>query len=155
MISRLFAVRRGIGVVEYALGFNILLVLTVGVIDVARGVWISNSLSFLAREGTRYGTISTRTKAEIESHVVSRARLPDLDGDSVPDITVVATRCNGTMGSDNVTLTHVAVSAPFESLIGPIIGGIWGGGPLTLRASSRLYVEGTFDNPLAGLGGCP
>src|SRR5687768_4575614 len=101
MIARLFAVRRGVGIVEYALGFNILLLLTVGVVDIARAVWISSSLSYLAREGARHGTISSRTETEVEARVVARARLPDLDGNNLPDIVVVATRCNGTMGSDN------------------------------------------------------
>jgi Flp pilus assembly protein TadG len=154
MMRRLPRAHQGAGIVEYALGLNILLLLTLGLTDLGRAVWISNSLSYLAREGARHGAIASRTTTDIQNYVISRARLPDLDGNNGPDITVVATRCNTTIGTNNVSLTRVTVSANFESVTG-LIGGIWRNGPLQLNASSRTYVEGTFNNTLAGLGACP
>ncbi|MHB1005496.1 MAG: TadE/TadG family type IV pilus assembly protein [Chloroflexota bacterium] len=50
---------RGQALVEFALTLPILLLLTVGVIDLSRGVYYFNTLSNAAREGARFGIVLT------------------------------------------------------------------------------------------------
>ncbi len=50
---------RGQAVVEFALVLPIFLMLTVGVIDLGRGVYFYNTLASVAREGARFGIVLT------------------------------------------------------------------------------------------------
>lgn len=45
---------RGVGLVEFALVLPLLLILTLGVVDVSRGFWIKNIAYQAAREGARH-----------------------------------------------------------------------------------------------------
>ena len=49
--------RRGQALVEFALGMPLIILLTLAVIDLARGVYTYNTLSNCAREGARFGIV--------------------------------------------------------------------------------------------------
>ncbi len=51
--------QRGTAIVEFALVFPFLLVLTLGVIDMSRAFWIKNVATQAAREGARYLVVHT------------------------------------------------------------------------------------------------
>ena len=50
---------RGVGLIEFALILPLLLVLTLGVVDVSRGFWVKNVAYQAAREGARYLVVHT------------------------------------------------------------------------------------------------
>ncbi len=134
--------QRGQSLLEYAIGLNVLLLLTLGTIDLARGVWAYNTLAHLAREGARYGSAPTRTSAEIRSYVVSRSRLPDFGAGNV-------TVTRGLCGIDGPPVV-VTTTYRFDPIV-PLVAAAWGGGSLTLRASSQMYVQ----RGVSGVGACP
>ncbi len=57
--TRRFAGRddRGQALIEFALVLPVFLLITLGVIDLARAVWQENTLAYAAREGTRYAIV--------------------------------------------------------------------------------------------------
>ena len=131
-LGLLVRTRRGQNTLEYAIGLNILFLLTIGVVDLGRGVWAYNTLAHLAREGARYGSAPSRTSDQIVAYVVSRAVLP---GFSASNVSVVRGKCGVESQPVVVTTTY-----RFESIT-PFISRAWGGGPLDMRAESRMYVE--------------
>lgn len=71
--------RRGVAAVEFALIAPALFLLTVGIIDVGRMMWMASTLDHAAREGARYATahgaqsaVPTST-AEVQAFVLNRA----------------------------------------------------------------------------------
>lgn len=134
--------QRGQSLLEYAIGLNVLLLLTLGTVDLGRGVWAYNTLAHLAREGARFGSAPSKTSAEIQTYVVSRAILPAFGTSNV-------TVTRGVCGVDTQPVV-VATTYQFDSIT-PLISTTWGGGPLTLRASSQMYVE----RGVPGAGACP
>ena len=61
---------RGVGLIEFALVLPILLVLTLGVIDVSRGFWVKNVAYQAAREGARHLVVRTvADSASVRSRV--------------------------------------------------------------------------------------
>ena len=141
-VRRVAGHQHGQSLLEYAIGLNVLLLLVLGTVDLGRGVWAYNTLAHLAREGARYGSAPSKTAAEIQAYVASRATLPDF-GES----NVTVTR--GTCGVEDQPVV-VTTTYQFDSIT-PLISNAWGGGPLTLRASSRMYVE----RGVPGVGACP
>jgi len=79
--------QRGVGLVEFALVLPLLLVLTLGVVDVSRGFWVKNIAYQAAREGAR--------------HLVVR---------SVADSASVRARVQQVVESANVTLKTLQIS---------------------------------------------
>lgn len=142
MIGRVLDHRPGQSLVEYAIGLNVLLLLTIGVVDLGRAVWTANTLAHLAREGARYAVTPSRTTSEVQAYVVARSPLPGFGQSNV-----AVTR--GTCGVASAPAV-VTVSDPFDALT-PLVSNLWGGGPLMLRASSQMYVE----RGVAGVGACP
>lgn len=134
--------QQGQSLLEYAIGLNVMLLLVLGTVDLGRGVWAYNTLSHLAREGARYGSAPSRTATEIQAYVVSRANLP---GFSTSNVAVT----RGTCGLEDQPVV-VTTSYQFDSIT-PLISNAWGGGPLTLRASSQMYVQ----RGVPGVGACP
>lgn len=55
--GRFFRERRGQGVVEFALAVPIFLVLVLGIFDIGRVVWYSNTLALATQEGARYAIV--------------------------------------------------------------------------------------------------
>jgi hypothetical protein len=69
MRRRLFAARCGQNMVEFALGVSLLMVLTTGLVDLGRAVWVYNTVSHLAREGARYGVVPSRSIQDIKNYI--------------------------------------------------------------------------------------
>jgi Flp pilus assembly protein TadG len=76
---KLWRDRRGVAALEFALIAPALLLLTVGIIDVGRMMWMASTLDHAAREGARYATahgaqsaVPTST-AEVQAFVLNRA----------------------------------------------------------------------------------
>jgi Flp pilus assembly protein TadG len=138
VIRRLLAARRGQALVECAITLNVLLLLTLGVLDAGRAIWQYNTVAFLARDGARYGTIPSRSTTDIQTYVRTRcASMLSNPCPSAPDFTVSVTR--GTCGSTTAPVI-VTVTDRFHAVT-PIIANLWGSGPLSLTATSQMYVE--------------
>jgi Flp pilus assembly protein TadG len=81
--------QRGTALVEFALVFPFLLVLTLGVVDISRAFWIKNVVDQAAREGVRYLVVH-----------------------SVADSAGVRARVQEVTESANVTLTSLTITGP-------------------------------------------
>lgn len=79
ILSRLLGDDRGQAFVEFGFAAPILFILTLGIIDVGRAMWMNTSLGHAAREGARYASIhgddslDPVTDAEIIDYVKDRA----------------------------------------------------------------------------------
>lgn len=127
--------QRGVGLIEFALVLPLLLILTLGVIDLSRGFWVKNVTYQAAREGAR--------------HLVVR---------TVADSASVRTRVQQVVESANLTLKtlqitdagpgdlmEVRVGIEFNWLFPGLFS--WLGAsytnPVTLTATSKMRKEGT------------
>lgn len=116
---------RGQALVETAVSLMVFLLLTLGVVDAAHAAWSYNTISFLARDGARYGIIPGH---DIASYVGNRC-----SQFGVPGCDVVAPPAS--CGS----LQTVTVSYVFAPVT-PLIGALWGNS-FTLSATSQMYTE--------------
>ncbi len=68
---------RGAAIVEFALGFMFFLVLIVGLMELARGVWVYNTMSHATRQAARWamahGSVNPATKDQIRGVVVANS----------------------------------------------------------------------------------
>lgn len=123
----------GQATLEFALGLTLLSLLIVGALDLGRGVWISNSMDHAAREAARYGSIPTRTSAEIRDYAVQRAT----------GIGLASSNVSVTRGACGDLASPVVVTIAYH--FAPIASGIaalWGGrSGFVMNASSSMYVE--------------
>jgi len=126
--------------VEYAIALNVFLLLTLGVIDAGRAIWTYNTVAFLARDGARYGTIPSHSSTDIQNHVTSRC------GSLLDGACVVPPPTRGACGNPSSPVI-VTVKYPFQAVT-PLVDNLWGGGGVTLQATSQMYVE------QAPAGGC-
>lgn len=118
---------------EFAAGLTMFLLLIVGALDLGRGVWISNSMDHAAREAARYGSIPTRTSAEIRDYTIQRAT-----GIGLTSANVSVTRGTCSDPSSPVVVTIAYTFAPIASGV----AALWGGGSgIAMSASSSMYVE--------------
>jgi Flp pilus assembly protein TadG len=115
----------GQALVETAVSLLVFLLLTLGVVDAARAAWSYNTVSFLARDGARYGIIAGH---DVASYVSNRCTQFGLAG-----CTVVAPPA--TCGA----LRTVTVSYEFTPAT-PVISAFWGES-LALSATSQMYTE--------------
>lgn len=115
----------GQALVESAVSLLVFLVLTIGVVDAARAAWSYNTISFLARDGARYGVTPGH---DIVSYVSNRCSQFGLNGCTV---TAPSASCGA--------LQTVTVSYDFTPVT-PLISVIWGN-DLTLSATSQMYTE--------------
>jgi hypothetical protein len=175
-MRRPFVVCRGQNTVEFALSVGLIMVLTTGLVDLGRAVWLYHTVSHLAREGARYGIIPNRTVQDIRNYICkdtdapagrcdpcpvgtpncdrdywskySKALLVALDDFNPANVTVVRGTCPSPSGvpGDPVVVT---VQHPFR----PITAPLWGAAnnALTLQATSNMYVE----KGVPGVGACP
>ncbi len=128
--------------VEFALILPVLLMLIVGLFDVARAVQQENTLAFAAREGTRYAIVhgsnasppvpacTSCTNATVSDVVLGKAI-------GVPNITVTLSYPDG----NNYRGSRVSVeaTAPFVPLPSQwLLGGAL---TVTLRGGSELVIQ--------------
>ena len=139
---------RGQALVETALVLPLLLLLIVGLFDVGRAVWLSNTLATAVREGSRYGVVhgalsgsptgpgsATYTPPDTDTAITAHVRNYAY---GVPDsLTVKSTwpDSNANRGSRIV----VSASFPFTPILSQVFLG--GGLGITLQSSSTLVIE--------------
>jgi len=128
--------------VEFALVLPILLLLILGLFEVARAVWQENTLAFAAREGTRYAQVhgsasaspvaycSSCTNSAVTSAVQSAAI-------GVYGITTTVDFPDG--NNDRGSRVTVTTTAPFVPLPSQYLLG--GALTITLRGGSELVIQ--------------
>jgi Flp pilus assembly protein TadG len=131
--------QRAQALVELAFVLPVFLMLTMAVVDFGRGIWTYNAVAFLARDGARFATIPSRSSLDVQNYIADRCERV-LSNPCAATITIAD---RGTCG-DTADPVVVHVEQPF----GAIMSSFWGGGPLDLEATSRMYVE------LGPAGGC-
>lgn len=133
----------GQSLVEFALVLPVLLLLILGLFDVARAVWQENTLAFAAREGSRYaiihGAASTSPVPYCSSScspaaVVAAVRAAAI---GVPNITVTVTFPDG--NNDRNSRVSVDATAPFVPLPSQYL--LNGALTVILRGGSELVIQ--------------
>lgn len=118
-IMRLGRDPRGGIATEFAFAAPIMIVLSIGTVDVARAVWINNTLAHAAHEGVRYasargaGAATPATKTEIIAFVKNRAA-----GILDSEMTVAVT---WTPDNDSGSRVSIALDYTFDSYIGAFL----------------------------------
>jgi Flp pilus assembly protein TadG len=142
------ALERGQALVETALVLPLLLLLIVGLFDIGRAIWLSNTLATAVREGSRYGVVhgalsgsptgpgsATYTAPNTDTAITTQVRSYAA---GVPNnLTVQSTWPDGNAyrGSRIV----VTASFPFTPILSQVFLG--SGLGITLRSSSTLVIE--------------
>lgn len=130
---------RGQSIVELALLLPLVLILIVGLLDVSRAVWASNTLATAVREGTRYAIVHGSGSAEpsgpgstsrVERHVRGHAV-----GQS--GLAVVVTYPDGS--NDRGKRVTVEATLPFRPVLSTAMLG--DGLTVTLRSASTLVIH--------------
>ena len=133
--------------VEMALMLPVLVLLLIGIFDLGRAVWLSNSLATAVREGTRYGVVHGALSATPAGPGSATYTAPDLDtaitssvqryAIGIPNLTVHATWPDGNANRGS----RIVVSASFPFT--PILGQAFLGNALriTVQSSSTLVIE--------------
>jgi len=124
--------RPGQAAIEFALGLMMFLVLIVGAMDLGRAVWVWNTLAHATSEAAHYGSVPTRTTAEIRTYAIERATGLSLTSG---DITVVRGVCGDVSNPVSVSIAYsfVPIAAALTAFGGP--------GSIPLRGTARMYVE--------------
>ncbi len=129
--------RRGTAAVEFAIVAPVMLMLTVGTIDVGRMVWSASALNHLARETTRYASVrgaespAPATQSELETFIADRLIAMDPS-----DLTVVVSWSpSAPPGLPGGTI-RVQRDYPFMFLL----AGLAGLDPITLEGDSEMVV---------------
>ena len=137
----------GQALVEMALMLPVLLLLLVGVFDLGRAVWLSNTLAMAVREGSRYGVVHGALSASPAGPGSATYTAPDVDtaiasavqryATGIPNLTVNASWPDG----DANRGSRIVVSASFPFT--PILAEAFLGNALhvTLQSSSTLVIE--------------
>lgn len=132
MIAEASPSSRGQALVEFALAFPLLLLLSFGILDFGRAMSAYIELAHTAREGARSGIYTSATDADIRNTVKAQAPLLGLaDGDI--SISPTYPRTSG----DNLQVT---ITYNFNSFT-PLVNSLWGGGTLPLTSVARMNVE--------------
>ena len=139
---------RAQALVETALILPLLLMLIVGLFDVGRAIWLSNTLATAVREGSRYGIVhgalsgsptgpgsASYTPPNIDTVITTQVR--NYSGGVPSNLVVLSTWPDGNANRGS----RIVVSASF--LFTPILSQVFLGGGLnvTLQSSSTLVIE--------------
>jgi Flp pilus assembly protein TadG len=140
--------------IEYAFALNILLLLTLGVIDVSRAIWEYNMAAYVAREGARFGTVQSGSAAAIaaavQSHVQDRCtsmvgttcKAPSAEYPSIRVVTDKEVTCDDPSKAETTNQDPkrilVPVTVEFWPAV-PFIENVWGTGPIELKSCSQMY----------------
>jgi len=125
--------RRGSVMAEFALGFMALLLLTVGLVDLGRGVWTHTTLAHAARQGARFamtrGSLNPATATLVRDMVRSQAV-----GLEKNKVTVTTT---WESGIERGGFVRVQVRYPYELVTGTLLLPVK---EITLGADARVVV---------------
>jgi Flp pilus assembly protein TadG len=115
--------------VELALLLPVLLLLTIGVLDLGRGVYAYITLANAAREGARQAIVTSASEDFIRTTVVQAAvGLPI----SSSDVTISGSRTPGSAVTVSVTYRFVPVTPVIRQMVGDGV---------TIRGVSTMVVE--------------
>jgi Flp pilus assembly protein TadG len=139
---------RGQALVETALVLPLLLIVIVGLFDVGRAIWLSNTLATAVREGTRYGVVHGALSGSPTGPGAPTYTAPDTDtaitaqvrnyATGVPsNLTVLSTWPDG--NANRGSRIVVSATFPFTPILAQVFLG--GGLGITLRSSSTLVIE--------------
>jgi len=125
---------RGVGLVEFALVLPLLLVLTLGVIDVSRGFWVKNLAYQAAREGARH--LVVRSVADSASVRARVQQVVESAGVTLSSLTIT--------GAGSGELMEVRVGVEFNWLYPGLFDWLGAGytNPVTLVGVSKMRKEG-------------
>ena len=129
--------------VEFALILPVLLAVTVGVIDLGRGVAAYNLVSEAARAGARAGRV-TPTQAAIQTAVQNE--LGSLSSSPSVVYGVCTSNCAAQGSQGGEPFIRVTVNISFTPIVGAVLGIV---GPIPLSATSQQYLN----NVAAAYGG--
>ena len=121
---------RGQAIVEFALLMPVLVVLVMGVLDMARAYSVIQVVTNAAREGARVGIIPTTTNLELTTTVDTFLTAAGQTGCTTVGTNVGAAAAAGAS-------TVVTVSCDFTALTGTLIPGWTGTFPLAQTATMR------------------
>jgi Flp pilus assembly protein TadG len=139
---------RAQALVETALVLPLLLLVIVGLFDVGRAIWLSNTLATAVREGTRYGVVHGALSGSPTGPGAASYTPPDTDttitaqvrnyASGVPNnLTVLSTWPDG--NANRGSRIVVTATFPFTPILSQVFLG--GGLGITLRSSSTLVIE--------------
>ena len=126
----------GQALVEFALVLLPMLLLIFGLLDVGRLVYINNAVSEGAREGSRWGSVASRStnSSDIKTQILSvMTAVPE------PKVDVTCERNGSTPFSCRTGDVLLITVSSKVAMITPIIGQIVG--PVTVAATSRVVVH--------------
>lgn len=130
--------QEGTAAVEFAIILPILLVLTLGALDMGHMYYIDHLITNASREGARYaakytGTAAAPTSGQVSSYVKTASGL-NYDAFNLPSLTVSAVSV-GTVPSKIVTVTVTAQKQWW------VLGSLLGLANKTLTAKTAMNVE--------------
>ncbi len=118
-IMRLGRDSRGAIAIEFAFAAPVMIVLSIGTVDIGRAVWINNTLAHAAHEGVRYASVhgasaaTPATRADIIAYVKNRAA-----GILDSELTVAV---DWTPDNDSGSRVSIALDYTFDSYIGTFL----------------------------------
>ena len=138
----------GQALVETALVLPLLLLLIVGLFDVGRALWLSNTLATAVREGSRYGVVhgalsgaptgpGAASYTPPNTDTVITAKVRDYANGVPSTLTVLSTWPDG--NANRGSRIVVSASFPFVPILSTVFLG--GGLNITLQSSSSLVIE--------------
>jgi Flp pilus assembly protein TadG len=140
---------RGQALVETAFVLPLLLILIVGLFDVGRAIWLSNTLATAVREGSRYGVVhgalsgsptgpgsASYTPPDVDTAITAQVRRYAIGVPASLDVRSTWPDGNANRGSRVV----VSASFPFTPVLAQAFLGT-NTLRVTLRSSSTLVIE--------------
>lgn len=139
---------RAQALVETALVLPLLLLLIVGLFDVGRAIWLSNTLATAVREGSRYGIVhgalsgsptgpGSASYTPPNTDTVITAQVRKYAGGVPSSLTVLSTWPDG--NANRGSRIVVSASFPFVPILAQVFAG--SGLSVTLQSSSTLVIE--------------
>ena len=129
---------RAQSLVEFSLGMMFLLVLVVGITDVARAMFTYLSMRDAAQEGALYGSVNPQDMAAIEARVRNSSNTMSALGASVTvtiEPTVTGKLCLGATAGEAHGI-EVTINYPNFPLTMPLIGAVIGEQTIPISASA-------------------
>lgn len=124
---------------EFALVIPVFLALLLGLFDVGRVVYINNALSEGSREGSRYGSVASRSNTSGGRSSIGTWTVAKLTAVPAPTTSVTCEREGSIVSScRSGDILIVRVTSDVE-MITPFIGQLVG--PMSLSAESRVRVQ--------------
>ena len=128
---------RGQALVEFAVILPVIILILMGIVDLGRVFNAYVTIANAAREGARYGIVygHSTDDAGIRNQVVTEA-LPAVQIVNDASHIVITDSGSRNPGSE----LSVRVNYDFNAVT-PLISSFWGGGALTIHASSTMVIE--------------